>query len=72
MIFTCPKEIIGSFICRLLKKKKTPPSRQVFKKKSNKVQKFKQSETVKSSECHKLCEVIKAPLFACWAVTDEG
>lgn len=62
MIFTCPKEIIGSFICRLLKKK-TPPSRQVFKK-SNKVQKFKQSETVKSSECHKLCEVIKAPLFA--------
>lgn len=34
-------------------------------KKSNKVQKFKQSETVKSSECHKLCEVIKAPLFAC-------
>lgn len=45
-------------------KKKTPPSRQVFKKKSNKVQKFKQSETVKSSECHKLCEVIKAPLFA--------
>lgn len=63
MIFTCLKEIIGFFVCRLLKKK-TPPSRQVFKK-SNKVQKFKQSETVKSSECHKLCEVIKAPLFAC-------
>lgn len=53
------------------KERKTPPSRQVFKK-SNKVQKFKQSETVKSSECHKLCEVIKAPLFACWALTDEG
>lgn len=49
------------FYMQAVKKKKTPPS---FKK-SNKVQKFKQSETVKSSECHKLCEVIKAPLFAC-------
>lgn len=64
MIFTCLKEIIGFFVCRLLKKK-TPPSRQA-------VQKFKQSETVKSSECHKLWEVIKALLFACWAMTDEG
>lgn len=71
MIFTCPKEIIGFLICRLLKKKRhLLPDRSL--KKSNKVQKFKQSETVKSSECHKLCEVIKAPLFACWAVTDEG
>lgn len=66
MIFTCLKEIIGFFVCRLLKKKKERhllPDRSL--KKSNKVQKFKQSETVKSSECHKLCEVIKAPLFAC-------
>lgn len=61
MIFTCPKEMIGFFICRLLKKKR----HLLPLKKSNKVQKFKQSETVKSSECHKLCEVIKAPLFAC-------
>lgn len=72
MIFTCPKEIIGFLICRLFKKKKDTSFQTGLKKKSNKVQKFKQSETVKSSECHKLCEVIKAPLFACWAVTDEG
>lgn len=52
------------------KKRHLLPDRSL--KKSNKVQKFKQSETVKSSECHKLCEVIKAPLFAYWAVTDEG
>lgn len=60
-----PERNYWLFNLQAVKKKKTPPSRQVLKKKSNKVQKFKQSETVKSSECHKLCEVIKAPLFAC-------
>lgn len=58
-----PERNYWLFYMQAVKKKRhLLPDRSL--KKSNKVQKFKQSETVKSSECHKLCEVIKAPLFA--------